>query len=119
MRAIQPCFVKLKHGDVSSAYDSVSLPDLLVLLFSSMTLTLSTLYIMPAFVPNQYMLDAHSDKGQYDWEIYAWCLRDAIARAGEFTLFEMDYKDRNAYLKFMNKKTDVFEYNGKKYTASD
>lgn len=41
---------------------------------------------MPPFVPNQYMLEKHHDKGEYDWEIYAWCLRDAMAKAGKFGL---------------------------------
>ena len=29
------------------------------------------------------MLKIHSDKGQEDWEIYAWCVRDLIAKIGK------------------------------------
>ena len=37
---------------------------------------------MPEFTPNAYMLEKHSDKGREPWEIYAWCVRDAIAKQG-------------------------------------
>jgi hypothetical protein len=75
---------------------------LLVLLFSNLGLTISTLYIMPPFVPNQYMLDRHHDKGQFDWEIYAWCVRDAMAKAGRFELSDMTNRERQKYWNFMN-----------------
>ena len=43
-----------------------------------------TLHIMPPFTPNEEMLEKHADKGKEDWEIYAWCVRDAMAKAGNF-----------------------------------
>ena len=63
MRTIQPCFVKLSWGVVNPAFDVVDLIDILVLCLSNLVPTLCTLYIMPPFVPNQYMLDKHNDKG--------------------------------------------------------
>ena len=39
---------------------------------------------MPPFTPNEEMLEKHADKGKEDWEIYAWCVRDAMAKAGNF-----------------------------------
>lgn len=74
---------------------------------------------MPPFVPNQYMLDAHMDKGECDWEIYAWCLRHAIAKYGRFGLSDMKMKARLDYIAFMNKKTDSIEFEGKTFHASD
>ena len=65
-------------------FDVLPLPELFILMLSNVSFSKSTLYIMPPFVPNQHMLDKHDDKGQYDWEIYAWCLRDAMARTGNF-----------------------------------
>ena len=72
---------------------------------------------MPPFVPNQYMLDTHHDKGHCDWEIYAWCLRDAIAKQGDFGLCDMRMSERLAYQDFMNKKTHSIDHKGKTYTA--
>lgn len=88
MRTIQPCFIKIKYSHIRPTYDIIEFQDLFVLLLSDLNCTISTLYIMPPFVPNQYMLDKHSDKGHYDWEVYAWCLRDAIAKAGNLKLCE-------------------------------
>ena len=72
---------------------------------------------MPPFVPNQYMLDTHKDKGHCDWEIYAWCLRDAIAKQGGFGLSDLRTSDRLAYQNFMNKKTDSIIHQGTTYSA--
>jgi len=35
---------------------------------------------MPEFTPNTEMLAKHADKGTQSWEIYAWCVRDAISK---------------------------------------
>ena len=78
----------------------IDLPDILVLCFSNLVPTLCTLYIMPPFVPNQYMLDRHNDKGEFDWEIYAWCVRDAMAKAGGFDLCEQTIREKLAFEKF-------------------
>lgn len=80
MRTIQPCYTRHSYCHISPSYDSISIQYQLILWLSNLGFSVSTLYIMPPFVPNQYMLDAHMDKGECDWEIYAWCLRDAIAK---------------------------------------
>ena len=64
--------------------DIIDFTDLCILMFSDVQWITSTLYIMPPFVPNQFMLDKHDDKGKFDWEIYAWCLREAIIKTGNF-----------------------------------
>ena len=35
---------------------------------------------MPEFTPNTIMLERHADKGNEPWEIYAWCVRDAMSK---------------------------------------
>ena len=117
MRTIQPCFTKFSYCHIRPSYDTPSLPHQLVLWFSNLGVTISTLYIMPPFVPNQYMLDTHKDKGHCDWEIYAWCLRDAIAKQGGFGLSDLRTSDRLAYQDFMNKKTDSIIHQGTTYSA--
>jgi len=100
MRTVQPCFLKLDWGVVNPAIDSIGILDVLVLTLSNFVPTLSTLYFMPPFVPNQFMLDKHDDKGEYDWQIYAWCVRDAMAKAGGFELCEQSIKDLLTFEKF-------------------
>lgn len=39
---------------------------------------------MPDFKPNKYLLETHKDKGKDEWEIFAWAVRDVMARVGGF-----------------------------------
>ena len=40
--------------------------------------------MMADFKPNDYLLEKHADKGEEDWEIFAWAVRDAMAKQGNF-----------------------------------
>ena len=74
----------------------------------------STLVVMPEFTPNQKMLELHADKGESPWEIYAWCVRDAISKySGIQKLDEkLCLKDRMAFVSLMNGEVDSAEING-------
>ena len=69
---------------------------------------------MPEFTPTPKMLDLHEDKGVAPWEIYAWCLRDAISKqSGIKTLDEkLSLKDKKAFEKLMCGYADTVEING-------
>jgi hypothetical protein len=41
---------------------------------------------LPPFLPNEYLFTTHADKGTEKWEIYAWALRDIMAKVGDFKL---------------------------------
>ena len=45
---------------------------------------------MPDFEPNEYLFSTHADKGGSRWEIYAWAVRDAMMRAGDFKYYHTD-----------------------------
>ena len=75
----------------------------------------STVYIMPDFVPNEHMLRKHADKGSDDWEIYASCVREAIAKAGGFGLSDVHMREKMAYEEFMQKNVDCVTFNGVTY----
>lgn len=69
---------------------------------------------MPPFTPNNIMLQKCADKGKADWEIFAWCVRDAIAKKGSFTKIDNNsFKDKNAYINFMLGYTDQMEVQGR------
>jgi hypothetical protein len=40
--------------------------------------------MMPDFLPNDYLFETHQDKGEERWEIFAWAVRDAMMKAGNF-----------------------------------
>lgn len=100
-------------------FDVLTLRDLVVLWFSNLVPSFSTLYIMPPFIPNQYMLDRHQDKGEYDWEIYAWCVRDAMAKAGRFELCEQSIRDKLDYERFMCLANEELCYQGRTFYGND
>jgi len=52
------------------------------------------LVIMPPFQPNEYLWAAHADKGKEKWEIYAWAVRDVIAKVGGFGKHDMSYREK-------------------------
>ena len=80
MRTVIPCYITIKEGYVSPRYDTTDFLPLIYLMLSDPSLSKSTLYIMPEFTPNSVMLDRHADKGSQPWEIFAWCVRDAISK---------------------------------------
>lgn len=41
-------------------------------------------YVLPPFKPNEYLFETHKDKGTERWEIYAWAVRDVMAKFGGF-----------------------------------
>ena len=119
MRTIQPCFVKMTYNHIRPTHEGPDVGCLVILLLSNLGFTVSTLYIMPPFVPNQHMLDKHQDKGEFDWEIYAWCVRDAMAKAGGFELSDMSNRERMKYWNYMNKFADSCEHQGRTFIAPD
>ena len=85
----------------------LDLPVVLIMLLSELCCRTARLHIMPIFVPNDYMLENHTDKGEEDWEIYAWCVRDAISKAGDFKKVEFyNFQDRRNFYHFMNLRLD-------------
>lgn len=73
--------------------------------------------ILPVFKPNEYLLKTHRDKGKDDWEIYAWAVRDIMARHGGFEKCEMPIRDKLVYKDFMSGKTDEFSYKDMHFSA--
>ena len=98
MRTVQPCFVNLSSSAVRPCYDIMNLPELLIMLCSRFSFMTSTLTIMPPFMPNDKMLQLHADKGEQEWEIFAWCVRDAICKAGNLKKFDNgSLRQKNVY----------------------
>ena len=69
---------------------------------------------MPDFTPNPYMLDKYDDKGNDPWEIYAWCVRDAISKHSGIKILDekLALKDKMAFDSLMNGVSDKVEVNG-------
>lgn len=59
--------------------------------------------VLPDFQPNEYLFETHKDKGTERWEIYAWALRDAMMKAGNFEACDMSLRAKFAYENYMQK----------------
>ena len=76
---------------MSPAFDVV---DFLPLFFMNLCCwgTKCAVNVMPDFEPNEYLFRTHADKGKDRWEIYAWALRDVMAKHGDFHLSDISIK---------------------------
>ena len=80
MRTVTPSFIKSSHGQVKPTYEGISMFPFVFLLMSSFSIGFATTNIMPEFTPTPWMLANHADKGKDPWQIFAWCVRDAMSK---------------------------------------
>ena len=99
MRTVTPVYQTCSSTqDLNVTFDSVAYWALMVLICSSISCRKQKLHVMPDFTPTPWMLEKHADKGNEPWEIYAWCVNDAIAKYGGISKMEerLTTKDRIA-----------------------
>ena len=58
--------------------------------------------ILPMFIPNEYLFKTHKDKGEERWEIYAWAIRDIIAKQGGLELIDISIRGTWNYGRILN-----------------
>lgn len=56
---------------------------------------------MPDFHPNEHLYRKHADKGEENWEIYAWAVRDAMMKCGDFEPIDIPLKMKFRYEAWM------------------
>jgi 1-acyl-sn-glycerol-3-phosphate acyltransferase len=94
-RPIIPAYARVSRCgvDMDSASDCLQELALYFLIFASFTFHRTTVHFLPPFEPNDYFWETHADKGKDRWEIYAWAIRDVIAKKGKFTKEERNCRD--------------------------
>ena len=73
---------------------------------------------MPEFTPTEWMLENHRGKSEHDWEVYAECVREAMARQGGFILDNRTNREKLAYEGFMCGNTDEITIDGRTFKYS-
>ena len=103
MRTVQPVFAKISNRHFMPMYDVLPFPPLMILWFSSLCMFHLEFTIMPEFTPTAWMLDKHQDKSEtgQDWEIYAECVRAAMASHSGLIPVNPSLRDKIAYEAFM------------------
>ena len=82
-------------------FDVLEFWPLLIFWLSSLSAYHLELTIMPEFTPTEWMLEHHRDKGEHDWEIFAECVREAMARHSGFELCNRSNREKLDYEYFM------------------
>ena len=112
--------MKIGECMVTPTYDVIKFWHLMILLMSSLSTYKTKMYIMPTFSPNDYMVRkfAHKVKDTEDpepWEVYAWCVRDAMSKRSGLNVSDMPMSKKLEYEDFMNYGRPDVEYGGVVY----
>ena len=67
LRTVVPTFASVGDRLVKPTYDTPYFWPFLYMYFATFSVHNLTLTIMPEFVPTEWMLDNHRDKGEEDW----------------------------------------------------
>lgn len=96
LKAVKPVVLQYSSGILNPAYDIIPF-----LPFVLMQLSLfdfgCIVKELPPFVPNEYLFKTHADKGKDKWEIYAWAVRDVMAKVGNLEKSELPYREKLRY----------------------
>lgn len=99
-KRVTPMYLRYPVHGFSTAYDCVDFLPLVIMNLSWAGLKCKV-NIMPDFEPNEYLFKKHADKGNERWEIFAWAVRDAMAKTGEFELSQLRLAEKVQYYKYM------------------
>jgi hypothetical protein len=116
LNTVQPVVLKYKWHDVSPTWEGIPFIAHASLMFMYGTFH-CTVNVLPPFLPNDYLYEKHKDKGNNKWEIFAWAVRDVMAKFGGFEKATQSNSEKIMYKNFMAGKTDELTYGGKTWTA--
>jgi hypothetical protein len=83
LNTVEPVVMKYKWDRVSPTWEGIPF------IAHASLMTMYGTYacevnVLPNFMPNDYLFETHKDKGNDKWEIYAWAVRDVMAKFGGF-----------------------------------
>ena len=120
LKAVKPVVLTYESNEWGSlAWDCMGWLDHALLTYSMPQIAQAKMIELPPFLPNDYLLETHKDKGASKWEIYAWAVRDVMSKASGKPTIEEDARDKAEFKQFMCGKIDVLEKNGVKIVAPD
>ena len=64
--------------------------------------------VLPPMQPNEYLWKAHADKGREKWEIFAWAVRDVMAKVGKFGKHDQSFKEKITLYKYFIGAQDTY-----------
>jgi hypothetical protein len=115
MNTVQPVVLKFTWNSVSPTWEGMPFWAHAILMYCYGTHHVD-INILPQFMPNQNLLETYKDKGTDHWEIFAWAVRDVMAKFGDMKLSTQLNSEKILYKDFMGGKTDTLTYAGKVFT---
>ena len=88
MRTVTPAYFTCTGGQISPTYEVMNLISIMIMLISEFRFRFSKVHFMPDFTPNAHMLEKFADKGNEPWQIYAWCVRDAMSKKANIPVLD-------------------------------
>ena len=61
-------------------------------------------------------MKVHKDKGKEEWEIFAWAVRDVMAKYGNLKLATQNNAEKILYRNYMSGKTNTLTIGGKTFS---
>ena len=105
-KKVKPIMLKYSYCGLSPAFEVVEMFPLIILQLSSFFVSVEV-GILPDFKPNRYLFETHADKGREEWEIYAWAVRDAMAKTGGFKTCDVPLRMKVDYENYMRRLPDT------------
>ena len=115
MNMVQPVVLKFKWNSISPTWEGLPFWAHAILMYCYGFYHVD-INVLPPFKPNQNLLEVHQDKGNENWEIFAWAVRDVMSKFGNMKLSTQLNSEKIMYKDFMVGKTDTLNYAGKVFT---
>ena len=97
---MRPIYLKYEQTKVNPGFEVMEFMPLVVLQLSWCYMKCSV-HVMPDFQPNEYMFRKFADKGSERWEVFAWAVRDIMARHGKFGICNVSLRQKVQYESYM------------------
>ena len=107
-KTVRPVVLKYNYTNFSPCYDIMPFIPLVILTMSYGWFT-CTVKVLPPFKPNEYLFETHADKGKDRWEIYAWAVREVMAKAGPLIKNDQPYREKLKYEAILGYKNPLKE----------
>jgi 1-acyl-sn-glycerol-3-phosphate acyltransferase len=101
LRQVRPVTIKYRFQDLSPAIEAIDEPMVVFLGACVLQTTTAEMTILPPFQPNEFLFENHKDKAEEKWEIYAWAVRDVMAKVGGFAKHDIKFAERIQVYKYL------------------
>ena len=101
-KTIRPIYLKYEQSKVNPGFEVMEFFPLAILQLSWCHMRCSV-HVLPDFQPNEFLFEKHASQGTERWEVFAWAVRDVMARTGKFGICNVSLRQKVQYEAYMTK----------------